>query len=130
MFVTEEVRFYSLTRSLFPSLILQYSFYNKVELPPLFLLFPGNKLGFDWSMFWHNRKSLSWNTLRSRKRAEKDSAGVKGDAKLENGLRKPKEILSTTKVTVKVSKQVAQSDDVTRAPATPSPVSTCDAEAQ
>lgn len=81
-------------------------------------------------MFWHNRKSLSWNTLRSRKRAEKDSAGVKGDAKLENGLRKPKEILSTTKVTVKVSKRVAQSDDVTRAPATPSLVSTCDAEAQ
>uniref|UniRef100_A0A4W5NZU8 non-specific serine/threonine protein kinase n=1 Tax=Hucho hucho TaxID=62062 RepID=A0A4W5NZU8_9TELE len=45
-------------------------------------------------------KSLSWNTLRSRKRAEKDSSG-KGDAKVENGLRKPKEILST-KVTVKI----------------------------
>uniref|UniRef100_A0A6Q2ZJM2 non-specific serine/threonine protein kinase n=1 Tax=Esox lucius TaxID=8010 RepID=A0A6Q2ZJM2_ESOLU len=48
------------------------------------------------------KKSLSWNTLRSRKRAEKDSIG-KGDTKVENGLRKPKEILST-KVTVKVSK--------------------------
>ncbi|XP_070303091.1 kalirin isoform X3 [Salvelinus sp. IW2-2015] len=46
------------------------------------------------------KKSLSWNTLRSRKRAEKDSSG-KGDAKVENGLRKPKEILST-KVTVKI----------------------------
>ncbi|XP_063068940.1 kalirin-like [Engraulis encrasicolus] len=40
-------------------------------------------------------KSLSWNTLRTRKRAEQDSS-VKSDAKLENGLpRKPKEILST-----------------------------------
>ncbi|XP_019910441.3 kalirin isoform X3 [Esox lucius] len=46
------------------------------------------------------KKSLSWNTLRSRKRAEKDSIG-KGDTKVENGLRKPKEILST-KVTVKI----------------------------
>uniref|UniRef100_A0A3P8YC19 non-specific serine/threonine protein kinase n=1 Tax=Esox lucius TaxID=8010 RepID=A0A3P8YC19_ESOLU len=39
------------------------------------------------------KKSLSWNTLRSRKRAEKDSIG-KGDTKVENGLRKPKEILN------------------------------------
>uniref|UniRef100_A0A674E8F9 non-specific serine/threonine protein kinase n=1 Tax=Salmo trutta TaxID=8032 RepID=A0A674E8F9_SALTR len=54
------------------------------------------------------KKSLSWNTLRSRKRAEKDSSG-KGDAKVENGLRKPKEILST-KVTVKVSKRAVYGD--------------------
>uniref|UniRef100_A0A8C8J514 non-specific serine/threonine protein kinase n=1 Tax=Oncorhynchus tshawytscha TaxID=74940 RepID=A0A8C8J514_ONCTS len=49
-------------------------------------------------------KSLSWNTLRSRKRTEKDINGKGGDARVENGLRKPKEILST-KVTVEVSKQ-------------------------
>uniref|UniRef100_A0A8C7TSD5 non-specific serine/threonine protein kinase n=1 Tax=Oncorhynchus mykiss TaxID=8022 RepID=A0A8C7TSD5_ONCMY len=54
------------------------------------------------------KKSLSWNTLRSRKRAEKGSSG-KGDAKVENGLRKPKEILST-KVTVKVSKRAVYGD--------------------
>lgn len=60
---------------------------------------------FDWVVFQYNRKSLSWNTLRARKRAEKDSGGGKGDSKLENGLRKPKDILST-KVTVKVSKRV------------------------
>uniref|UniRef100_A0AAY4EBG9 non-specific serine/threonine protein kinase n=1 Tax=Denticeps clupeoides TaxID=299321 RepID=A0AAY4EBG9_9TELE len=51
------------------------------------------------------KKSLSWNTLRSRKRVEPDSFG-KTDARLENGLRKPKEILST-KVAVKVSREVA-----------------------
>uniref|UniRef100_A0A4W5Q235 non-specific serine/threonine protein kinase n=1 Tax=Hucho hucho TaxID=62062 RepID=A0A4W5Q235_9TELE len=39
------------------------------------------------------KKSLSWNTLRSRKRTEKDINGKGGDAKVENGLRKPKEIL-------------------------------------
>lgn len=62
---------------------------------------------FDHCMFWHNRKSLSWNTLRSRKRAEQDSGG-KSEAKLENGLpRKPKEILST-KVSVKVSKRALE----------------------
>ncbi|KAK6310163.1 hypothetical protein J4Q44_G00200440 [Coregonus suidteri] len=54
------------------------------------------------------KKSLSWNTLRSRKRAEKDISG-KGDAKVENGLRKPKEILST-KVTVKESNSSEESD--------------------
>uniref|UniRef100_A0A8C7U1X6 non-specific serine/threonine protein kinase n=1 Tax=Oncorhynchus mykiss TaxID=8022 RepID=A0A8C7U1X6_ONCMY len=54
------------------------------------------------------KKSLSWNTLRSRKRAEKGSSG-KGDAKVENGLRKPKEILST-KVTVKESNSSEESD--------------------
>uniref|UniRef100_A0A8C8J1T2 non-specific serine/threonine protein kinase n=1 Tax=Oncorhynchus tshawytscha TaxID=74940 RepID=A0A8C8J1T2_ONCTS len=47
------------------------------------------------------KKSLSWNTLRSRKRTEKDINGKGGDARVENGLRKPKEILST-KVTVEV----------------------------
>ncbi|XP_069052924.1 kalirin-like isoform X2 [Lepisosteus oculatus] len=55
---------------------------------------------FDWCIFWYNRKSLSWHTLRMRKRAEKESSG-KGEAKVENGLRKPKEILSN-KVTVKL----------------------------
>uniref|UniRef100_A0A4W5PTZ3 non-specific serine/threonine protein kinase n=1 Tax=Hucho hucho TaxID=62062 RepID=A0A4W5PTZ3_9TELE len=50
------------------------------------------------------KKSLSWNTLRSRKRTEKDINGKGGDAKVENGLRKPKEILSS-KVNVEVSKQ-------------------------
>uniref|UniRef100_A0A8C7FFF9 non-specific serine/threonine protein kinase n=1 Tax=Oncorhynchus kisutch TaxID=8019 RepID=A0A8C7FFF9_ONCKI len=50
------------------------------------------------------KKSRSWNTLRSRKRTEKDINGKGGDARVENGLRKPKEILST-KVTVEVSKQ-------------------------
>uniref|UniRef100_A0A674C7C6 non-specific serine/threonine protein kinase n=1 Tax=Salmo trutta TaxID=8032 RepID=A0A674C7C6_SALTR len=54
-------------------------------------------------------KSLSWNTLRSRKRTEKDINGKGGDAKVENGLRKPKEILST-KVTVEVSKQANRGD--------------------
>uniref|UniRef100_A0A8C8J338 non-specific serine/threonine protein kinase n=1 Tax=Oncorhynchus tshawytscha TaxID=74940 RepID=A0A8C8J338_ONCTS len=47
------------------------------------------------------KKSLSWNTLRSRKRTEKDINGKGGDARVENGLRKPKEILST-KVTVEI----------------------------
>lgn len=56
-------------------------------------------------MFRYNRKSLSWNTLRARKRAEKEGVGGKGDSKLENGLRKPKDILSS-KVTVKVSKRM------------------------
>uniref|UniRef100_A0A674C891 non-specific serine/threonine protein kinase n=1 Tax=Salmo trutta TaxID=8032 RepID=A0A674C891_SALTR len=55
------------------------------------------------------KKSLSWNTLRSRKRTEKDINGKGGDAKVENGLRKPKEILST-KVTVEVSKQANRGD--------------------
>ncbi|KAJ8012874.1 hypothetical protein DPEC_G00047410 [Dallia pectoralis] len=54
------------------------------------------------------KKSLSWNTLRSRKRAEKDSTS-KGETKVENGLRKPKEILST-KVTVKESNSSEESD--------------------
>ncbi|KPP73207.1 hypothetical protein Z043_107722 [Scleropages formosus] len=46
------------------------------------------------------KKSLSWHTLRMRKRAEKEGS-CKGDAKVENGLRKPKEILSS-KVNVKL----------------------------
>lgn len=69
------------------------------------------KPGFDWYISWHNRKSLSWNTLRSRKRTEKDINGKGGDAKVENGLRKPKEILST-KVTVEVSKQANGGDGI------------------
>ncbi|XP_030643161.1 kalirin isoform X2 [Chanos chanos] len=40
------------------------------------------------------KKSLSWSTLRSRKRAEKESDG-KSESKVENGIRKPKDILST-----------------------------------
>ncbi|TSM68899.1 Kalirin [Bagarius yarrelli] len=73
---------------------------------------PGNVLGpspktiIDTTSHSSIKKSLSWNTLRARKRAEKDNGAGKGDLKLENGLRKPKEILSS-KVTVKVSKRVA-----------------------
>ncbi|XP_061081598.1 kalirin [Conger conger] len=54
------------------------------------------------------KKSLSWHTLRVRKRAEKEGAS-KSDAKVENGLRKPKEVL-TTKVTVKESHSSEESD--------------------
>uniref|UniRef100_A0A8C2J2C6 non-specific serine/threonine protein kinase n=1 Tax=Cyprinus carpio TaxID=7962 RepID=A0A8C2J2C6_CYPCA len=68
---------------------------------------PGHILGpltkplIDTSADSNIKKSLSWNTLRARKRAEKDCAPLKCDIKVENGLRKPKEILSS-KVTVKV----------------------------
>nr|XP_046216333.1 kalirin-like isoform X5 [Oncorhynchus gorbuscha] len=55
------------------------------------------------------KKSLSWNTLRSRKRTEKDINGKGGDARVENGLRKPKEILNT-KVTVEESNSSEESD--------------------
>ncbi|XP_036814810.1 kalirin isoform X6 [Oncorhynchus mykiss] len=55
------------------------------------------------------KKSLSWNTLRSRKRTEKEINGKGGDARVENGLRKPKEILST-KVTVEESNSSEESD--------------------
>uniref|UniRef100_A0A8C1TL16 non-specific serine/threonine protein kinase n=1 Tax=Cyprinus carpio TaxID=7962 RepID=A0A8C1TL16_CYPCA len=67
---------------------------------------PGHILGpltkplIDTSADSNIKKSLSWNTLRARKRAEKDSVPLKSDIKVENGLRKPKEILSS-KVTVK-----------------------------
>uniref|UniRef100_A0A8C2J141 non-specific serine/threonine protein kinase n=1 Tax=Cyprinus carpio TaxID=7962 RepID=A0A8C2J141_CYPCA len=67
---------------------------------------PGHILGpltkplIDTSADSNIKKSLSWNTLRARKRAEKDCAPLKCDIKVENGLRKPKEILSS-KVTVK-----------------------------
>ncbi|KAK1165745.1 kalirin isoform X1, partial [Acipenser oxyrinchus oxyrinchus] len=54
------------------------------------------------------KKSLSWHTLRMRKRAEKESSG-KSDAKVENGSRKPKEILSN-KVPVKESNSSEESD--------------------
>ncbi|XP_029112846.1 kalirin-like isoform X5 [Scleropages formosus] len=54
------------------------------------------------------KKSLSWHTLRMRKRAEKEGS-CKGDAKVENGLRKPKEILSS-KVNVKESNSSEESD--------------------
>ncbi|XP_036396533.1 kalirin isoform X3 [Megalops cyprinoides] len=54
------------------------------------------------------KKSLSWHTLRMRKRAEKEGT-CKSDAKVENGLRKPKEILSS-KVTVKESNSSEESD--------------------
>ncbi|XP_041924915.1 kalirin isoform X2 [Alosa sapidissima] len=58
------------------------------------------------------KKSLSWNTLRTRKRAEQDSSGGKSEAKLENGLpRKPKEILSTkVAVAVKEANSSEESD--------------------
>ncbi|XP_023688517.1 kalirin isoform X4 [Paramormyrops kingsleyae] len=49
------------------------------------------------------KKSLSWHTLRMRKRGEK------GDAKGENGLRKPKEAVSG-KVSVKESNSSEESD--------------------
>uniref|UniRef100_A0A8C2Q345 non-specific serine/threonine protein kinase n=1 Tax=Cyprinus carpio TaxID=7962 RepID=A0A8C2Q345_CYPCA len=68
---------------------------------------PGHILGplakplIDTSADSNIKKSLSWNTLNARKRAEKDSVPLKSDIKVENGLRKPKEILSS-KVTVKV----------------------------
>ncbi|XP_046902206.1 kalirin isoform X4 [Hypomesus transpacificus] len=77
---------------------------------PGHILGPATKTLKDSAADASIKKSLSWNTLRSRKRAEKDSSGVKGDAKLENGLRKPKEILSTTKVTVKESHTSEESD--------------------
>uniref|UniRef100_A0A672SA53 non-specific serine/threonine protein kinase n=1 Tax=Sinocyclocheilus grahami TaxID=75366 RepID=A0A672SA53_SINGR len=72
---------------------------------------PGHILGplakplIDTTADSNIKKSLSWNTLRARKRAEKDSAPLKSDIKVENGLRKPKEILSS-KVTVKVSRRM------------------------
>uniref|UniRef100_W5ME09 non-specific serine/threonine protein kinase n=2 Tax=Lepisosteus oculatus TaxID=7918 RepID=W5ME09_LEPOC len=74
---------------------------------------PGNILGpvnkaFIESAEGSIKKSLSWHTLRMRKRAEKESSG-KGEAKVENGLRKPKEILSN-KVTVKESNSSEESD--------------------
>uniref|UniRef100_A0A672S9B4 non-specific serine/threonine protein kinase n=1 Tax=Sinocyclocheilus grahami TaxID=75366 RepID=A0A672S9B4_SINGR len=62
---------------------------------------PGHILGplakplIDTTADSNIKKSLSWNTLRARKRAEKDSAPLKSDIKVENGLRKPKEILSS-----------------------------------
>ncbi|XP_056611720.1 kalirin isoform X2 [Triplophysa dalaica] len=76
---------------------------------------PGHVLGpltqglIDTTADLNIKKSLSWNTLRARKRAEKDSAPFKSDVKLENGLRKPKEILSS-KVTVKESRSSDESD--------------------
>lgn len=54
---------------------------------------------FDWCIFWYNRKSCSWHTLRMRKRAEVENTG-KNEA---TGSRKPKDILGN-KVSVKVSK--------------------------
>ncbi|XP_053482979.1 kalirin [Ictalurus furcatus] len=76
---------------------------------------PGNVLGpppktiIDTAAHSSIKKSLSWNTLRARKRAEKDSGAGKGDTKLENGLRKPKDILSS-KVTVKESHSSEESE--------------------
>ncbi|XP_077071255.1 kalirin-like [Siphateles boraxobius] len=76
---------------------------------------PGHILGpltkplIDTTADSNIKKSLSWNTLRARKRAEKDSAPLKSDIKVENGLRKPKEILSS-KVTEKESRSSDESD--------------------
>ncbi|XP_051566267.1 kalirin-like [Myxocyprinus asiaticus] len=67
---------------------------------------PGHILGpitkplVDTTADTNIKKSLSWNTLRARKRAEKESTPLKSDIKVENGLRKTKDILSS-KVTVK-----------------------------
>ncbi|XP_072541978.1 kalirin isoform X5 [Salminus brasiliensis] len=75
---------------------------------------PGNILGplsktiIDTAADSNIKKSLSWNTLRARKRADKESGG-KSDPKLENGLRKPKDILSS-KVTVKESHSSEESE--------------------
>ncbi|XP_051564019.1 kalirin-like isoform X2 [Myxocyprinus asiaticus] len=55
------------------------------------------------------KKSLSWNTLRARKCAAKNSTPLKSDIKVENGLRKPKDILSS-KVTVKETRSSDESD--------------------
>ncbi|XP_016411516.1 kalirin-like [Sinocyclocheilus rhinocerous] len=76
---------------------------------------PGHILGplakplIDTTADSNIKKSLSWNTLRARKRAEKDSAPLKSDIKVENGLRKPKEIFSS-KGTVKDSRSSDESD--------------------
>ena len=64
--------------------------------PPLH---PALTCHFDWCIFWYNRKSCSWHTLRMRKRAEVENTG-KNEA---TGSRKPKDILGN-KVSVKVSK--------------------------
>ncbi|XP_066544670.1 kalirin isoform X3 [Amia ocellicauda] len=74
---------------------------------------PGNILGPLNKTYIENadgsiKKSLSWHTLRMRKRAEKESSG-KSEAKVENGPRKTKEILSN-KVTVKESNSSEESD--------------------
>ncbi|RXN00573.1 Kalirin [Acipenser ruthenus] len=69
---------------------------------PGYILGPMNKT-FTENAEGSIKKSLSWHTLRMRKRAEKESSG-KSEAKVENGSRKTKEILSN-KVPVKVSKQ-------------------------
>ncbi|KAG2459312.1 KALRN protein, partial [Polypterus senegalus] len=68
---------------------------------------PGYVLGPICKSYTENadgsiKKSLSWHTLRMRKRSEKESGG-KIEAKVDNGLlRKPKEILNS-KVPVKVN---------------------------
>ncbi|MGH0162186.1 UNVERIFIED_CONTAM: hypothetical protein FKN15_042395 [Acipenser sinensis] len=59
---------------------------------PGYILGPMNKT-FTENAEGSIKKSLSWHTLRMRKRAEKESSG-KSEAKVENGSRKPKEILS------------------------------------
>ncbi|KAK1788735.1 hypothetical protein P4O66_002438 [Electrophorus voltai] len=75
---------------------------------------PGNILGplsktiTDTAADSNIKKSLSWNTLRARKRAEKEGAG-KSEPKLENGSRKPKDILSS-KVNVKESHSSEESE--------------------
>ncbi|XP_066542193.1 kalirin isoform X4 [Hoplias malabaricus] len=75
------------------------------------ILGPLSKTIIDTAADSNIKKSLSWNTLRSRKRAEKESGG-KSDPKLENGPRKPKDILSS-KVTVKEthSSEESESED-------------------
>ncbi|XP_039613341.1 kalirin isoform X3 [Polypterus senegalus] len=75
---------------------------------------PGYVLGPICKSYTENadgsiKKSLSWHTLRMRKRSEKESGG-KIEAKVDNGLlRKPKEILNS-KVPVKGSNSSEESD--------------------
>nr|XP_009302725.2 kalirin isoform X2 [Danio rerio] len=85
------------------------------QSPPAEGWVPGHILGpvtkplIDTTADASIKKSLSWNTLRARKRAEKDSTPLKSDFKVENGLRKPKEILSS-KVKVKESRSSDESE--------------------
>ncbi|XP_058888327.1 kalirin isoform X3 [Acipenser ruthenus] len=74
---------------------------------PGYILGPMNKT-FTENAEGSIKKSLSWHTLRMRKRAEKESSG-KSEAKVEKGSRKPKEILSN-KVPVKESNSSEESD--------------------
>ncbi|MGH0133719.1 UNVERIFIED_CONTAM: hypothetical protein FKN15_053342 [Acipenser sinensis] len=83
---------------------------------PGYILGPMNKT-FTENAEGSIKKSLSWHTLRMRKRAEKESSG-KSEAKVENGSRKPKEILSN-KVPVKLLNPNFIQEGVPTAPSRP-----------